>query len=100
MAISRLVCAAAAACVVALASAEANAQILPSVDARTWRPSTDPNASLVIEPAVTPGPGVFTFGAYAHYSHLPITLRRAGTDEVRLRPLRHVLGIDPFVNLG
>jgi len=67
---------------------------------RTWRPSTDPNASLVIEPAVTPGPGVLTLGAYGHYAFRPVTLLQAGTDNVAYRPLAHVLGVDPFVNLG
>ena len=78
----------------------ASAQERPALDMRTWRPSTDPNASLVIEPAVTPGPGVLTLGAYGHYSFHPVTLRRAGTDDVAYRPLAHVLGVDPIVNLG
>ena len=55
----------AGACAVALLSSTAGgalAQGRPSIDARTWRPSTDPNASLVIEPAITPGPGVLTLG--------------------------------------
>jgi OmpA-OmpF porin, OOP family len=82
-----------------VASPSARAQ-RPSIDTRTWRPSTDPNASLVVEPAVTPGPGVLSFGAYGHYSYRPITLRRAGTDDVALRPLAHSLGLDAIVNLG
>lgn len=78
----------------------AAAQELPSIDARTWRPSTDPNASLVLEPAVTPGPSILTLGAYSHYSFHPISLRRAGTDEIAQRPLEHALGVDAFANLG
>jgi hypothetical protein len=89
-----------AAVVVTAISASAHAQALPSLDARTWRPSTDPNASLVVEPAVTPGPGVLSFGAYSHYAYRPITLRRTGTDDVALRPLEHVLGLDAVANLG
>ena len=81
-------------------SASAQAQERPALDMRTWRPSTDPNASLVLEPAVTPGPGVLTLGAYSHYSFHPISLRRANTDDVRFRPLEHVLGVDAFANLG
>ncbi len=100
MGIPRFFAAAAAASVVALASVSAAAQALPSIDARTWRPSTDPNASLIIEPAVTPGPGVFTLGAYAHYSNRPVTLRFQGTDDIALRPLRNVLGVDAFANVG
>jgi hypothetical protein len=78
----------------------ASAQDRPALDMRTWRPSTDPNASLVIEPAVTPGAGVLTLGAYGHYAFHPITLRKAGTDDVALRPLAHVLGVDAIANLG
>lgn len=81
-------------------SSSASAQTRPSIDARTWRPSTDPNASLVIEPAVTPGPGVLSVGAYAHYAFRPITLRRRGTDDIALRPLEHVVANDVVVNLG
>jgi OOP family OmpA-OmpF porin len=93
-----------AACAVLAAASgratEARAQERPALDLRTWRPSTDPNASLVIEPAVTPGPGVLTFGAYGHYAFHPITLRRAATNDVALRPLAHALGVDAMVNLG
>jgi hypothetical protein len=97
--VAALLAAAAALCVTAAAPA-AHAQALPSIDARTWRAPTDPNASLVIEPAATPGPGIFSFGAYGHYAYRPLTLRRAGTDEVALRPVEHVLGVDAVANLG
>ena len=63
-------------------------------------PRPIPNASLVVEPAVTPGPGVFSFGGYASYAYRPITLRKAGTDDVALRPVEHVLGLDAVANLG
>ncbi len=78
----------------------ANAQTLPSVDTRTWRPSTDPNASLVIEPAVTPGPGILSVGGWASYAYHPITLRKAGTDDVAFRPITHTFGMDAVANLG
>jgi hypothetical protein len=92
---------AAGAAVAALAAAPpASAQTLPSIDARTWKPSTDPNASMVVEPAITPGPGAFSFGAWSHYSNQPIVLRRAGTDDVVLRPVGHVLGLDLVGDLG
>jgi hypothetical protein len=84
--------------VVAGAPSNAHAQERPALDMRTWRPSTDPNASLVIEPAVTPGPGILTLGAYGHYALRPVTLQRAGGSE--LRPLEHALGVDAIVNLG
>ncbi len=89
-----------AAAVVIAVSARAGAQVLPSLDARTWRPPTDPNAGLVMEPAVTPGPGVFSFGGYTSYAYRPITLRRAGTDDIALRPVQHVLSLDAVANVG
>jgi OmpA-OmpF porin, OOP family len=88
-----------AAVVVTAVGARAEAQV-PSLDARTWRPSTDPNAGMVMEPAVTPGPGVFSFAGYGSYAFRPITLRRAGTDDVAFRPVEHVLGLDAVANLG
>src|SRR6187402_2055788 len=90
---------AAAACFSFL-SRDALAQSKPSVDTRTWRPSTDPNASLVIEPAVTPGAGVLTLGGYASYAFHPVTLKKAGTDDVALRPLAHSLTFDAIANYG
>ncbi|MBX3192462.1 MAG: thrombospondin type 3 repeat-containing protein [Labilithrix sp.] len=92
--------AAALAVVLTIFAARAHAQALPSLDTRTWRPSTDPNAGLVVEPAVTPGAGVLSFGAYSHYAYRPLTLRRTGTDDVALRPLEHVLGLDAVANVG
>lgn len=89
-----------AAAVVTAVGARAEAQVEPSIDARTWRAPTDPNAGLVMEPAVTPGPGVFSFGGYASYAYRPLTLRKAGTDDVALRPVEHVFGLDAVANLG
>ena len=88
-----------AAAIVTAAAAPAEAQ-LPSLDARTWRPPTDPNAGLVMEPAVTPGPGVLSFTGYASYAFRPLTLRKSGTDDVALRPVQHVLALDAVANLG
>ena len=92
--------AALAAAVVTTVGARAEGQSLPSLDARTWRPPTDPNAGMVTEPAVTPGPGVLSFGGFASYAFRPITLRKAGTDEVAIRPVQHVLGLDAVANVG
>lgn len=78
----------------------AYAEERPALDLRTWRPSTDPNASLVVEPAVTPGPGVFTIGAYGHYTLRPVSFSRPGGAGAALRPLEHALGVDALVNLG
>jgi hypothetical protein len=88
------------ACATLVVASGAHAQGRPALDLRTWRPSTDPNASLVIEPAVTPGPGVLTLGAYGSYAFHPLTLRKPGGDDVALRPLAHALGVDAIANLG
>jgi len=66
---------------------------------RTWRPSTDPNASLVLEPAVTPGSGVLSVGAYGSYAFHPVAVRAPGSD-VELRPVAHALAVDAVANLG
>src|SRR5947209_11191904 len=96
----RRLLAALAAAVVTAAGTQAEAQVQPSIDARTWRPPTDPNASLVTEPAVTPGPGVFSVGGYASYAYRPLALRRSGSDDVVLRPVEHQFGLDAVANLG
>ena len=98
--VTRGLLAATAAAFVTALSASAAGQSLPSIDARTWRAPTDPNASMVVEPAATPGPGVFSFGGYGSYAYRPLTLRRAGTDDVALRPVEHVVGLDAVANLG
>jgi hypothetical protein len=76
----------------ALAPTSARAEDRPALDMRTWRPSTDPNASLVLEPAVTPGTGL-SFGAYGSYAFRPV---QVGS----VRPVAHTLGVDAIVNLG
>ena len=86
---------------VALASARgAGAQVLPSVDTRTYRPSTDPNASMILEPVATPGPGLFAFGAIGSWSFRPLVLKKAGTEDVAYRPLEHVFALDATGQVG
>jgi hypothetical protein len=80
-------------------SSAAEAQTLPSIDARTWRPSTDPSAGLVLEPVATPGPGAWNVAALVNYTHHPITLR-SGTGDVAFRPLELVLGADLVASIG
>ncbi len=82
----------------AFSTASASAQSLPSIDARTWRAPTDPSAGLVTESAMTPGPGVISFGGYASYAYRPITLRRA--ENLSLRPVEHALSLDLVANFG
>jgi hypothetical protein len=80
--------------VVASASRSAQAQTLPSIDARTWRPSFDPGANLITEPARTPAAGEWNLGAFASYSFRPITVYKAGSGDVAYRPVEHLAGMD------
>jgi OOP family OmpA-OmpF porin len=54
----------------ALASVDARAQL----DARTWRPSTDADASLVLEPTNTAGSGRWNLGLWTQYEQVPTTI--------------------------
>jgi OOP family OmpA-OmpF porin len=72
----------------------ASAQTLPSIDVRTWRPSTDPGGSLVLEPMTVPALGQWSAGAWLNYTDHPVTLRAAGTTSVALRPVANLVGGD------
>jgi OOP family OmpA-OmpF porin len=76
------------------ATRTADAQTLPSIDARTWRPSFDPAANLVTEPVTTPGAGNWNVGAFTHYSFRPITVHHADSGDVAFRPVEHLVGMD------
>jgi OmpA-OmpF porin, OOP family len=82
------------------ATRAAHAQKLPSVDMRTWRPSSDPQAGLVSEPVMTPGPWRWNAGIWAHYAQSPVVLRDTVTGAVVLRPLHHALGADVVAGIG
>lgn len=73
---------------------------LPSIDARTWRPSGDPRANLVLEPTTTQGAGAFAVGSYVNYTLFPVTLRTPGGGDVSSRPLAHALGMDVLASVG
>jgi OOP family OmpA-OmpF porin len=76
------------------------AQTLPAIDMRTWSPSSDPEAGLVLEPSVTPGPWQWNFGIWVDYAQSPIVLRDAATGVVAFRPLDHALGANLVAGLG
>ncbi|MDP9000541.1 MAG: thrombospondin type 3 repeat-containing protein [Myxococcota bacterium] len=76
------------------------AQTMPSTDIRTWRPSSDPEAGLVLEPAVTPGPWQWNVGLWVSYAQSPVVLRDAATGRVAVRPLHHLLGADLVAGIG
>jgi hypothetical protein len=83
-----------------LAPRMALAQTRPSIDVRTWRPSSDPRAGLVLEPVSTSGPWQWNIGAWVHYAQSPVVLRDPTTSAVNSRPLDHVLGSDLVAGMG
>jgi hypothetical protein len=66
---------------------------------RTWRPSSDPNAGLVLEPVTTPGPWQWSVGVWTHYEQSPVVLHDA-TGAVVLSPIEHSLGADLVAGIG
>jgi OOP family OmpA-OmpF porin len=83
-----------------LAPSGAFAQTLPSIDMRTWRPSSDPEAGLILEPAITPGSGHWNVGVWFDYAQSPVVLRNMTTGTVLIRPLEHALSADLVAGLG
>ncbi len=71
---------------------------LPSFDARTFRASPDPSASLVYEPVATPGAWQWNVGASLAYAHRSVVLARGGQDA--FVPVRNQLGLDLVGGLG
>ena len=90
----------AALAVLALTAGSATAQTVPSIDVRTWRPSTDPEATLATEPIATPGPWQWNVGAWASYAQDPVVLRDPTTGGVTSRPVDHLIGADLVAGLG
>lgn len=85
-----------AAAFVCLAESTTSAQTLPSLDVRTWRPSTDASASLVLEPVATPGAWGFSAGGWLSYANRPVVLREGPS----LVPVQNQLGADLTLDLG
>ncbi|HEX4445663.1 MAG TPA: thrombospondin type 3 repeat-containing protein [Polyangiaceae bacterium] len=83
---------------VALAAGAAAAQTVPSIDTRTWRPSSDADASMILEPANTPGPWRWNLGAWAQYAQDPVVYR--DRNDTKVRPVAHFVGLDLALGLG
>ncbi len=73
----------------------ASAQSAPSLDVRTWRPSIDPEASLVLEPPSTPGPWRWNLSAWTHFAGDPVALPGGA-----LRPVAFETGTDVVASIG
>ncbi|MDP9168609.1 MAG: hypothetical protein M3O32_21505, partial [Actinomycetota bacterium] len=67
---------------------------------RCWRPSSDAEAGMVLEPTTTAGPWQWNIGLWTHYAHAPVTLKDFGVGRVNLRPLDHALGADVVAGVG
>src|SRR5271165_566206 len=83
----------------ASASSVAFGQTLPSIDMRTWRPSSDPAAGLALEPVTTPGPWQWSAGVWTQYAQSPVVLR-GPTGAAVLTPVEHALGADFVAEIG
>jgi OOP family OmpA-OmpF porin len=78
-------------------SRDAASQTEPSLDLRSWRPSSDPEASLVLEPPSTPGPWRWNVSAWTQYAHEPVALTIFG---IAQKPVAHLVGADLVAGLG
>jgi hypothetical protein len=84
------------------ASPPARAQTLPSIDAHSWRPSTDPGAGLVLEPTTVPAAWNWNVGAFASYAYQPVTTTVVGPLGLpqTYNPVQHFVGLDLVAGLG
>jgi OmpA-OmpF porin, OOP family len=80
-------------------SSAAGAQ-LPSIDTRTWRPSVDPTASLVLESPNAPGSWAFNTAAYFDWQLRPLTIKDPTSGNVLYRPIDYGFGVNLLANLG
>jgi hypothetical protein len=84
----------------ALAAPNGRADPVPAIDVRTWAPSVDPRANLVLEPASCPGPWSFSADSFLHYENDSVAVRPASTGAVASRPVANMLGLDLLASLG
>ncbi len=77
---------------------QARAQKVPSIDMRTWQPSSDADASMILEPATTQGPWTWNVGVWAQYAQNPVVYRDRG--DMSVRPVAHFVGFDVVAGLG
>ena len=83
-----------------LACGNAAADPAPAVNVRTWTPSTDPRANLILEPSSSLPFGTFATAAWAHYENDSVALRTTNAGTIASRPLQDQFGIDLVAVLG
>lgn len=91
---------AAFALVAAGAARRAGADPAPSIDARTFRPPTDPRAGLLLEPVTTPGPWMWNAGLFVDYARDPVALRGGADNHALGHPLADRIGADLVFDIG
>src|SRR5262245_40186179 len=72
----------------------------PSLDLRGYRPSTDPGATLFLEPAAAPAHGDYNLGFSLSYVRSPIVLRKLVGREEAYRPITDQLTGDLVAGVG
>ncbi|HEX3775205.1 MAG TPA: thrombospondin type 3 repeat-containing protein [Polyangiaceae bacterium] len=77
----------------------AKADPIPSLDLRGFHPSTDPAASLYLEPTATPGTLNWNVAAWASYGRRFVTVTDASGNTVAV-PLRDQFSMDYAFNIG
>src|SRR5512143_1252628 len=87
------------------ASSSAAAQDLPLLDIRTWRPSVDPTASLVLESPSVPGPWHFNVGTFLDWAYRPVSVTDGALGsptygQTLYRPVASALETNILANIG
>jgi hypothetical protein len=70
---------------------------LPAFDARTFRPPAAPDASMILEPVVTPGHLQWNLAAWAAYAHEPVIVHDGPPS---LHPVDHQVTADLVADIG
>lgn len=94
----RRVIAAAACAGVATQARAAAPQSEVSVDLRTWRPSPDPQAGLILEPSESACRWCWNVAAWLAYAQDPVSIRNGSA--IAWRPVRNQLAADVTSGLG
>jgi hypothetical protein len=82
-----------------MAPSVVRAQTSPSLDLRTFQPSVDPKGSLYMEPALTPGAGLWNVSGWFSYGYRPVVLKDSSGD-ITAKLISHQLSFDLLGNIG
>jgi OOP family OmpA-OmpF porin len=82
-----------------LAAGPALADTIPSLDLRNFRPPTDPEGSLFLEPVATPGPFNWNVGLWSSYAHDLVVLENSAGERVAA-VVQNQFSLDYVLGLG